>query len=366
MPAFSHNGAQLDYVCLLASGELSLYNIATSDGHPRPITTFSGWPQGIAWAALDRKLVFSISRFGLGEELIEFTPADSSIRSLPFGRQASWPTISADGSNLAYTSSSNTINIWRKDLLHPESASVKLISSTREQADPRYSPDGTLVAFMSTRAGVGEIWISDTSGGRVTQLSKFGNRFSGAPRWSPDSKRIVFDSWLLYHSAVYVMDISEGVPRKLVTSIAEMMEPSWSNDGKWIYFVSGAGDGQRVYRCPISGGDAVRLSVARGLRPQESADGETLYFAAEEHGSPIKMIHLKQPGSESELEGMPPLSNESLWTVAPGGIYFVPMSASDSISYFDFKTKQTRTVLVLDKRFFRGLSVSPDGRWILY
>jgi Tol biopolymer transport system component len=42
------------------------------------------------------------------------------------------------------------------------------------------------------------------------------------------------------------------------------------------------------------------------------------------------------------------------------------MSASDSISYFDFKTKQTRTVLALDKRFFRGLSVSPDGRWILY
>ena len=63
---------------------------------------------------------------------------------------------------------------------------------------------------------------------------------------------------------------------------------------------------------------------------------------------------------------MPALSDRSLWTVVPPGIYFAPMEAPKSVPYFDFAAEHVRRILKSKKSFGNGLSVSPDGRWLLY
>jgi hypothetical protein len=73
-----------------------------------------------------------------------------------------------------------------------------------------------------------------------------------------------------------------------------------------------------------------------------------------------------QLGTESEVGGLPRLESSDLWTVSAGGIYFVPVDAPRSVRYFDFASKQIRPILEVDKDFDQGLSVSPDGRWIIY
>jgi hypothetical protein len=123
-----------------------------------------------------------------------------------------------------------------------------------------------------------------------------------------------------------------------------------------------------VYRCPASGGDAIALSKdIDGVSPQESFDGKSVYFASLGGNSTLKKVVLpEQPGTESEVEGLPHLRDSSLWSLSPGGIYFVPADAPRSLRYFDFATRQIRPIFEADKDFESGLSVSPDGRWIIY
>jgi hypothetical protein len=73
-----------------------------------------------------------------------------------------------------------------------------------------------------------------------------------------------------------------------------------------------------------------------------------------------------QLGTDSEVEGLPRLRSSALWTLSPGGIYLVPGDAPRSVRHFDFATKQVRLVFEANEDIGDALSVSTDGRWILY
>jgi hypothetical protein len=241
------------------------------------------------------------------------------------------------------------------------------LSSTREQREAQYSPDGQHIVFCSTRAGSAEIWMSDADGNNLVQLSKL-NGNSGTPRWSPGGKKIVFDLHRSGHFEIYIEDVSERAPRKLVTNLREdVSTPSWSHDGKWIYFRSYAAVGSKIYRCAATGGDTTLLSAQPdAISPQESYDGNFLYFAARLVNAGLRMISLNHASTESAVEGTRPVYSEGLWTVVPAGIYFVPADIPRSLCYFDFASRKIREVFHLEKDFAVGLSVSPDGRWLLY
>ena len=102
-------------------------------------------------------------------------------------------------------------NIWRRDLLHPESPAVELIPSSRAQFDAQYSPDGKRIAFASLRSGVQGVWISNDDGSNLVQISN-PTHPSGSPQWSPDGNRIAFDSLPVDRWEIYVADVAERNP----------------------------------------------------------------------------------------------------------------------------------------------------------
>ncbi len=369
LPAFSHNGEYLAYWCLRKPYDAVLYSLPIRDGQPKTISSFRAFPNGLTWSADDEKLIYSLNSLGSGlsDELGEVTVENGSTKQLAFAGRAMLPTVSSKGNKLAYSSLFTDSKIWRRDLLQPESPAVELIPSSRAQWDAQYSPDGKRIAFASVRSGLQGVWISSDDGTNLVQISS-PDYVSGSPQWSPDGNKIAFDSHPGENWEIFVADVAERKPRKLVTNLSNISRPHWSHDGEWIYFDSMEPGGNGVYRCPASGGDAVLISKGTVLiNPRESFDGKTVYFASNHDKSTLKQIALPaHPDMASKVDGMPRIRAAELWTLSRAGIYFVPDDAPRSLRYFDFSTRQIRPIFELDKDFDSGLSISPDGRWVLY
>ena len=366
-PMFSHKGDQLAYICVHSTTDFELDAVAPFGGTPKLITSFSNFPIGFSWSSDDKRLIFSeVGESGPGPVLFDVTVPDGSSHRLDFAVAAAWPALSPKGDKLAYTEYSGKSDIWRIDLLHRDATPVQLITSTRDQESAQYSPDGRHIAFASDRSGSYNIWMSDADGTNLVPLSKL-NGSSDLPRWSPDSKKVVFESYDSSNRDTYIVDISERIPRKLVTNIPKVATPTWSRDGKWIYFRSYETLGHKIYRCPATGGNAVPLGgQPDGISPQESLGEDTLYFAARNANTSLRKIPLTGAFQEAPVSEVPAIADNTLWYVAPGGIYFVPADAPRSVHYFDFSTKKIRKIFEIPKDFSDTLSVSPDGRWLLY
>jgi Tol biopolymer transport system component len=369
LAAFSHNGEHLAYWCLRGGYDAVLYSLPIRGGPPKIIASFQAFPSGLAWSADDERLIYSVKslRTGLSGELGEVTAENGSTKQLAFAGNAILPTISSRGDKLAYSSLLTNASIWRRDLLHPESPPVELVPSSRAQFSAQYSPDGKRIAFASLRAGLQGVWVGSDDGTNLVQISN-PNDVSGSPQWSPDGTKIAFDSHPGKHWEIFVADVTERKPRKLVTNIANLMRPSWSIDGRWIYFRSEESGRTGLYRCPASGGDATALARdINGINPRESFDGKTIYFASNHDKSTLKQVALPlQPNTESRVDGLLRIREAELWTLSRSGIFFVPDETPRSLRYLDFATRQTRPVFEVNRDFGDGVSVSPDGRWILY
>lgn len=379
MPAFSHDGKQLAYACYLASGKFALSIAGALGQSPRKIREFDGYTLGTTWAPDDRRLIFSHFQQGYeNDRLNEMTITDGSVRDLqfgagaprhdlPIGRDALWPNVALSAKRFAFALEEAGFNmtIWRADLRHPHSPPIKLIASSRRQVSPQYSSDGKHIAFSSNRSGRNELWISDPDGKNLVQLSHSEVSGLGNPSWSPDSRRIVFDGLVNAHSALYIADIDERIPRKLNIGSNEGSFPSWSHDGKWIYFTAASGPrGGPIYRVSPEGGEPQLISSVLGYAPKDSFDEKGVYFVA--MPKTLEFATINPTGTEFNSEGMPPLAFHGNWTVVRDGVYFFPEDAPKTLNYFDFATKHVHPVLTVKRTAPFGLSVSPDERYLLF
>ena len=142
--------------------------------------------------------------------------------------------------------------------------------------------------------------------------------------------------------------------------------PSWSEDGRWLYFASNRTGGWQVWKMPSTGGPAVQVTHHGGYAASESPDGAFLYYAKGLNVPGLWRVPTSC-GEEVEVVGS---MEAGYWAAVDNGIYYLDTTAKKpGIAYLDTTTHRTPRVFDLENRPARqgpGLAVSPDRKTILY
>jgi Tol biopolymer transport system component len=291
-PAVSPDGHWLAFVRSPSYIVSDLYVVALSDklapsGEPVRLTFDNRRVNSPVWTPDGKEIIFTSDRNG------DFIP----WRISPDGRGGPRPvnlagqfagTLSISWSpaktafRLAYVDARGANrDIWEKPLAHlPDQTgrAVRLISSTRDDLSPSYSPDGKKIAFTSNQSGSYEIWVCGSDGANQVPLTSFGGPATDHPTWSPDGKRIAFHSRPEGQAEIYVINAEGGKPRRLTEEPAEDVAPSWSRDGAWIYFGSKRTGQHQIWKVPEGGGAAVPVTKNGGIAAFESSDRQYVYY----------------------------------------------------------------------------------------
>jgi Tol biopolymer transport system component len=393
-PAFSPDGRTLTFIRMIdVNPELYLLPVSDAlqpvgEATQKTLGNLNGLLGHVrggfapAWTENGREIVLSSWGHGLWRMAVSGSETRSGEpERLPFGENACCPAIARRGHRLAYSNApSSHFSIWHtparrgpsaRDDTSTGSFNRPLISSTRNDLSPQYSPDGKRIAFASERSGNWEIWVCNSDGSNPVQLTSFRGPNVTTPRWSPDGGRIAFDSDAEGGEFdIWVIGVDGGKPVRMTTHPANDGNPSWSRDGRWLYFDSARTGEQQVWKMPAEGGDAIQVTRDGGYAPLESPDGKFLYYTKNLGATTLWRFPVDGGQATKVLEDLSTYLNLA---ILDNGIYFVPLQdavAGHSIQFLNLATNQIRPVAnfetPLGSRAEGGLAVSPDGRWILY
>jgi Tol biopolymer transport system component len=322
--------------------------------------------QGLTWGPDGRSLVYT-----LNTNLWRVSERGGTPERLWFGQNAYNPAVAPTAARLAFTHEEEEMDLHRiplGDVEHSAEKSVRFVPSELSQKNPQYSPDGKRIAFESNRSGSLEVWVSNVDGTDLLRLTSFGGPLTGTPRWSPDGRRIAFDSRASGKPEIYIINADGGTPRMLRTTADGGSVPFWSHDGKWIYFASDVQGVSQIFKISAEGGQPMQLTHGGGLLAREMPDGSKLYYLRLSAKTEIWTMGTDGTG-EAPVAGLPPFSWPAWDLTAKGIYYYDSLPPSKEILFFDFATGRSHVAARTPGRpapFITSLSVSPDGKELVY
>jgi Tol biopolymer transport system component len=273
-------------------------------------------------------------------------------------------------SRLLYARSFTDTNIWRFETGAAgepvTSAPTMAVSTTRWDAQPNVSPDGRRLVFSSTRSGENEIWVSDLDGANAAPLTAQ-RANPGFPRWSPDGSLIAYHSDAENTAGdIFVVPSAGGKPRRLTDDIGPDTFPAFSRDGQSIYFASNRSGSVSIWKMPVAGGTPVQIIKRPTIHAQESMDGSALFFvegATMNAGGPL----LRMPLDGGQVTKIVDAADPLRFDVRAEGIYYVMMVRGEStLRYVNLITGRDSLIGSKLGRLDYGLSSTPDGRSIFF
>ena len=221
-------------------------------------------------------------------------------------REGTWISldVAADGTRLAFELLGDIY-----ELPMDGGRATPRLTGRAFQSQPRYSPDGSRLVYVSDASGSDNLWIAGADGGAPRQLTTRRRALMISPAWATDGRSVIVtlvDDTGPRAAELWRFDATSGAGERLVENTNGPQPPlisapapggygaAVSADGAWLYFASvtprpyGSRNGASsvIMRRPLTGGPAqpVALEGTLPMRPALSRDGRWLVYAAVHEG----------------------------------------------------------------------------------
>lgn len=256
-------------------------------------------PSAAAWSPDGRELVYSMQG-SLWRQAVDSTSAAQVSDGPGYGFQPDW---SPDGRSVVYACyDADAVELRVLDLA--SGRSQPLTRNGAVNLEPRYSPDGGRIAFVSTAyQGRWHVFVMDARGGEPRRLTE--DRDSGLPRyyysrfdhylspsWSPDGSELLLVSnrgHVWGSGGFWRMRAEPGAPMREVRyeETTWKARPDWSRDGKRVVYSSYLGrQWSQLWLMTAEGGDPFQLSYGDfdATAPRWSPDARRIAYVSNEDG----------------------------------------------------------------------------------
>ena len=355
------------------SGLAEIYTVAFSGGNLRQLTneSFDTVHLKLMWSPDGKYIAFEPTRDRMARVPVSGGPLEFIAVYPKIG------ALSHDHRRLAYVEPAEAWRwspvVWRVKLANPGGKILSqariLVSATWGNCSAQLSPSEQELVFLSMRSGTQQLWRSNADGSDPLQLTFFELGYPGTPRWSPDGKWIAFDHHSIAHSQIYLIDSEGRNLRPLPSGKYQDCVPSWSRDGKAVYFASNRSGDWQVWRREISTGKETQVTHHGGFAAFESYDAKTLYYSRFDGGGIWK---LPIGGGREDL--VTDSLHRGYWghfAVTENGLYLIDADAKGgpALMYYDFQTRRLSPILTFQRYpvpWVPNLAASRDGRTLFY
>jgi WD40 repeat protein len=250
-PVWTPDGKQLAYVRIRGFGDpltsdydIWMVNVDGTDA--RPVATGPTWQWFPRISPDDAWLEYTDE--AVGGPWLSSGPTGPDVGQGPQG--AVFP-----GTNAAALPGAA---LWRMSLGRSGPAR-RITDSAGDDRSGAWSPDGTRLAFDSTRDGNTELYVIDADGTHPVRLTDTPSS-EWAASWSPDGTRIAYTSDAAGTANIWMMNADGSNPRQLTFDPDGNLGPTWSPDGSRIAFTKWTPDGTQVRSVAADGSDLRDLS----------------------------------------------------------------------------------------------------------